>query len=196
MVRWWVAGLLSFSLWTSSAQADPASDLVQAARDQVGRTLIYDPRYEKLAYPMGDVPIERGVCTDVVIRAFRGLGVDLQQLVHEDMRRSFKAYPQNWGLARPDRNIDHRRVPNLAAYFKRQGMALEPGDYRPGDIVTWMLPGNLPHIGIVSDRADAASGRPLIIHNIGAGAREEDMLLAFPITGHFRWFPGEAATAN
>src|SRR5688500_14368441 len=146
MVRWWIAGLLSYSLWTSPAQADPASDLVQAARAQVGRTLIYDPRYEKLAYPMGDVPILRGVCADVVIRAFRGLDLDLQVLVHEDMQRAFKSYPQSWGLKRPDANIDHRRVPNLATYFKRRGMALEPGDYRAGDIVTWMLPGNLPHI--------------------------------------------------
>jgi uncharacterized protein len=186
MVRAWVVLLLLLA-WP--AHADPALDLVRAARDQVGRTLVYDPRYEKLAYPMGDVPIERGVCTDVVIRAFRGLDIDLQKLVHEDMRRSFAAYPQNWGLKRPDANIDHRRVPNLSTYFKRRGMALQPGDYRAGDVVTWMLPGNLPHIGIVSDARDPASGRPLILHNIGAGAQEEDMLSAFPITGHFRWFP-------
>jgi uncharacterized protein YijF (DUF1287 family) len=190
MARWWIA---VFLLWAAPAEADPALDLVAAARDQVGRTLIYDARYEKLAYPMGDVPIERGVCTDVVIRAFRAQGVDLQRLVHEDMRKNFQAYPQSWGLKRPDANIDHRRVPNLAAYFKRQGMALAPrnypsGDYRAGDIVTWMLPGNLPHIGIVSDRVDPASGRPLVIHNIGAGTQEEDMLAAYPITGHFRWF--------
>ncbi|WP_395015224.1 DUF1287 domain-containing protein [Dongia sp.] len=178
------------------AQADPALDLVAAARDQVGRTLVYDPRYEKLAYPMGDVPIERGVCTDVVIRAFRSQGIDLQRLVHEDMRKHFQAYPQSWGLKRPDANIDHRRVPNLATYFKRQGLALEPGDYRAGDIVTWMLPGNLPHIGIVSDRADPGSGRPLIIHNIGAGTREEDMLTAYPATGHFRWFLIATTNAN
>jgi len=187
MLRWWVA---VFVLLAWPAQADPALDLVAAARAQIGRTVIYDPRYEKLVYPMGDVPIERGVCTDVVIRAFRGLRIDLQRLVHEDMRADFKAYPQSWGLARPDANIDHRRVPNLAAYFKRRGIALEPGDYRPGDIVTWMLPGNLPHIGIVSDRADAASGQLLILHNIGAGTREEDLLTAYPITGHFRWFSG------
>jgi uncharacterized protein YijF (DUF1287 family) len=189
MVRWWVATFFLLALAHQPAQADPALDLVAAARDQVGRTLIYDPRYEKLAYPLGDVPIERGVCTDVVIRAFRGLGIDLQVLVHEDMKRNFKAYPQGWDLARPDANIDHRRVPNLATYFTRHGMALEAGDYRPGDIVTWLLPGNLPHIGIVSDKADPASGRPLMIHNIGAGASEEDMLTAYPITGHFRWFP-------
>jgi hypothetical protein len=195
MVRWWVAALV-FSAWTHQpARADAALDLVAAARDQVGRTTIYDPRYQKLAYPLGDLPIERGVCTDVVIRAFRGLGIDLQALVHEDMRRDFQAYPQAWGLARPDANIDHRRVPNLAAYFTRHGMALEPGDYRAGDIVTWMLPGNLPHIGIVSDQL-AAPGRPLMIHNIGAGAAEEDMLTAYPITGHFRWFPGETVGAK
>ena len=193
MVRWWVAVFIFVAL-CPPALADAALELVSAARAQVGRTLIYDPRYEKLAYPMGDVPIARGVCTDVVIRAFRGQGVDLQRLVHEDMRDHFKAYPQAWGLARPDANIDHRRVPNLATYFKRRGMELAAGDYplgdyRAGDIVTWMLPGNLPHIGIVSDRTDPGSGRLLIIHNIGAGAVEEDMLTAYPITGHFRWFP-------
>jgi len=191
----WIAAFFLLALLQGTAQADPATDLVQAARDQVGRTRIYDPRYEKLAYPMGDVPILRGVCTDVVIRAFRGVDIDLQQLVHEDMRRNFKAYPQSWGLVRPDANIDHRRVPNLAKFFARRGMALEPGDYRAGDVVTWMLPGNLPHIGIVSD-AVATSGRPLIIHNIGAGAAEEDMLTAYPITGHFRWFRGAAAAAK
>ena len=199
MVRW-MAAVLFFFAWVGSTQANPALDLVAAARDQVGRTLIYDPRYEQLSYPMGDVPILRGVCTDVVVRAFRALDIDLQKLVHEDMRRSFKAYPQSWGLARPDANIDHRRVPNLATYFKRRGMALETGDYhvddyRAGDVVTWMLPGNLPHIGIVSDGI-GPSGRPLIIHNIGAGAAEEDMLTAYPITGHFRWFSGETAAAK
>jgi uncharacterized protein YijF (DUF1287 family) len=188
MARWCVAAFVFLALAHQPAQADPALDLVAVARDQVGRTLIYDPRYEKLAYPLGDVPIERGVCTDVVIRAFRGLAIDLQALVHEDMKRNFKAYPQSWDLARPDANIDHRRVPNLATYFTRRGMALEAGDYRPGDIVTWLLPGNLPHIGIVSDRT-AESDRPLMIHNIGAGAAEEDMLKAYPIIGHFRWFP-------
>jgi uncharacterized protein YijF (DUF1287 family) len=186
MIRWWVAAFVLFAS-AGFARADAALDLVAAARSQVGVTTIYDPQYQKLAYPLGDLPIERGVCTDVVIRAFRGLNIDLQQLVHEDMTRHFKAYPQSWGLARPDANIDHRRVPNLATYFTRRGMALEAGDYRPGDIVAWMLPGNLPHIGIVSDRI-GASGRPLMIHNIGAGAAEEDMLTAYPITGHFRWF--------
>jgi uncharacterized protein YijF (DUF1287 family) len=189
MARWWVAAFVFLALAHPPAQADAASDLVAAAREQVGRTLIYDPRYQKIGYPLGDLPIEHGVCSDVVIRAFRGLGIDLQTLVHEDMKRNFAAYPQSWGLARTDANIDHRRVPNLATYFKRRGMALDPGDYRTGDIVTWMLPGNLPHIGIVSDRVDPASGRPLIIHNIGAGAQEEDMLTDYPITGHFRWFP-------
>jgi uncharacterized protein YijF (DUF1287 family) len=188
MVRWWVAVFIFVTL-CRPALADAVLELVSAARAQVGRTLIYDPRYEKLVYPMGDVPIARGVCTDVVIRAFRGLDIDLQRLVHEDMQGNFKAYPQAWGLSRPDANIDHRRVPNLATYFKRRGMELAPGDYRAGDIVTWMLPGNLPHIGIVSDRTDPESGRPLIIHNIGAGATEADMLTGYPITGHFRWFP-------
>jgi uncharacterized protein YijF (DUF1287 family) len=191
MVRWCFAVFAFLALAHQPVRADAALDLVAAAREQVGRTVIYDPRYQKIGYPLGDLPIERGVCSDVVIRAFRGLGIDLQALVHEDMRRSFKAYPQNWGLARPDANIDHRRVPNLAAYFTRRGMALEAGDFRAGDIVTWMLPGNLPHIGIVSDAVSPASGRPLVIHNIGAGAAEEDMLTDYPITGHFRWFAAD-----
>ena len=195
MLRLWIAAVF-LVLAYQPAHADAALDLVAAARNQVGRTTIYDPRYQKIGYPLGDVPIERGVCTDVVIRAFRTLGVDLQALVHEDMKRNFKAYPQSWGLARPDANIDHRRVPNLATYFTRRGMALEAGDYQAGDVVTWLLPGNLPHIGIVSDRIEPALGWPLIIHNIGAGAAEEDMLTAYPITGHFRWFQGEAAGAN
>jgi uncharacterized protein YijF (DUF1287 family) len=187
----WIAACF-LVLATRPVHADSALDLVMAARDQVGRTILYDPSYQTIGYPLGDLPIERGVCTDVVIRAFRTLGIDLQELVHEDMKRNFKAYPQSWGLTRPDASIDHRRVPNLATYFRRRGMALEPGDYRAGDIVTWMLPGNLPHIGIISDRI-AASGHPLVIHNIGAGAQEEDMLTQYPITGHFRWLPVEAA---
>lgn len=172
--------------------ADSALELVALARAQIGRTLIYDSRYQAIAYPMGDIPIERGVCADVVIRAFRGLGIDLQQLVHEDMRRHFAAYPQNWGLKGPDANIDHRRVPNLAAFFKRQGKSLpvsdDPADYRPGDIVAWRLAGGQPHIGIVSDRRHWLGDRPLVIHNIGLGAQEEDRLFDFVITGHYRWF--------
>lgn len=173
--------------------ADAGPSIVKAARGQVGVTLSYDPAYVGLAYPMGDVPRDRGVCTDVLIRALRdGLSADLQQLVHEDMRRHFSAYPKQWGLKKPDRNIDHRRVPNLRVFLKRRGAALtlpkagEFSAFRPGDIVTCTVPPNLPHVMIVSDRRTAA-GRPLVIHNIGAGAREEDALATYPLTGHYRW---------
>ncbi|KNY13965.1 MULTISPECIES: DUF1287 domain-containing protein [unclassified Shinella] len=180
----------------ASLRAQPAEDdaqkLVAAARQQIGVTLTYDPAYSRLDYPGGDVPRARGVCTDVIVRAYRdGLAIDLQVLVHEDMRRAFSAYPPLWGLKRTDRNIDHRRVPNLQAFLKRQGAALpvskDGADYRPGDIVSQMLPGNLPHIGIVADARSADGARPLLVHNIGAGARLEDVLFAYPLTGHYRY---------
>ncbi|WP_368501333.1 DUF1287 domain-containing protein [Alysiella sp.] len=160
--------------------------LVQSARNQIGKTVRYDPAYTALAYPMGDVPLEKGVCTDVVIRALRGQKMDLQQLVHQDMKKNFSVYPKRWGLKRPDPNIDHRRVPNLITFFTRQGWAVpQKGDFQAGDIVTWELNGNrLPHIGIVSDRKNGDT--PLIIHNIGAGTQEEDILHQHTITGHFR----------
>lgn len=168
--------------------------VLEAARSQVGVTLHYDPGYTRIDYPGGDVPIERGVCTDVVVRALRAAGIDLQRLVHEDMRRNFSAYPANWGLKRPDRNIDHRRVPNLEAWFRRHGMATavtdDPADYAPGDIVSWTVPPNLPHIGIVSDvMSSDGAGRPLVVHNIGRGTQIEDVLFSFPQRGHFRWEP-------
>ena len=174
-----------------SAVAEPiqVQRLVQDARSQVGVTLGYDPTYRHLSYPLGDVPLNTGVCTDVVIRALRQQGLDLQQAVHEDMRANFSAYPKNWGLKRPDRNIDHRRVPNLMTWFKRQGwsqrLSQDASSYRAGDIVTWDLGGGLTHIGIVSDR-QASSGAPLVLHNIGRGTQEEDILFAFKITGHYR----------
>ena len=189
--------LLLWVLLTAAGSAQAHTDgvalrLVQAARAQVGVTLGYDGSYRRLDYPGGDVPMETGVCTDVVVRAFRALGFDLQVAVHEDMRAHFARYPQSWGLRRPDRNIDHRRVPNLETWLRRQGAALgaseDPADYQPGDIVSWRLPGDLPHIGIVSDRH--IDGRPLILHNIGAGTHEEDVLFAYRIEGHFRWLPG------
>lgn len=160
--------------------------LVQSARKQIGKTVRYDPAYSALKYPMGDVPLEKGVCTDVVIRALREQKMDLQQLVHQDMKKNFSAYPKRWGLKRPDTNIDHRRVPNLITFFTRQGWAVkQQGDFRAGDIVTWELNGNrLPHIGIVSDKK--IGDTPLIIHNIGAGTQEEDLLHKHKITGHFR----------
>lgn len=177
------------------AKTRPASPralaLIQAARRQVGVTTAYDPAYSRLAYPGGDVPREKGVCTDVVIRAYRdALGLDLQAAVHGDMGRHFAAYPRRWGLARPDRNIDHRRVPNLETFWKREGAQLRaasnPDDWQPGDLFTALVGGTLPHVGIVSD-AVAANGNPLVIHNIGAGVREEDALFEHRLTGRFRW---------
>ncbi len=168
-----------------------ASRLISAARTQVGVTVAYDPAYTRLAFPGGDVSRSKGVCTDVVVRAYRdGLGLDLQALVNADMKLAFGAYPKRWGLRTTDRNIDHRRVPNLQTFFARQGAKLalteRPEDWRPGDIFTSLVGGTLPHIGIVSDRL-SAFGRPLIIHNIGAGAREEDGLFDHRLTGHYRW---------
>jgi uncharacterized protein YijF (DUF1287 family) len=177
------------------AVAQNAATVVASARTQVGVTLHYDPAYARIPYPMGDVPMDRGVCADVLVRGFRAAGVDLQQLVHEDMRAHFSAYPHAWGLREPDSNIDHRRVPNLETFFRRRGFALPISttahDYRAGDVVSWRLPNGLAHIGLVSDRqVPDGSGRPLVIHNIGAGTQEEDVLFAWTQVGHFRWqFP-------
>ena len=172
------------------ADSGMAADFVAAARWQVGKTLRYDGSYRALEYPNGDVPLDRGVCTDVVIRAMRtAFGFDLQKHVHEDMKRHFPIYPSRWGLAAPDSNIDHRRVPNLETFFRRQGWSLPVSDrtedYLPGDIVTCIVPPRLPHIMVVSDRK-SRHNVPLIIHNIGAGTREEDRLFEFKLTGHFR----------
>lgn len=172
-----------------------AARLVEAAIDRTNHNVRYDGRYVVIDYPNGDVPADIGVCTDVIIRAYRKLGIDLQQRVHEDIRMSFDAYPSRriWGLTSADRNIDHRRVPNLQTFFSRHGTVLpvtrQADSYRPGDLVTWMLPGNLPHIGIVTDRINPESGNPLIVHNIGAGPKLEDMLFSYPITGHYRYLP-------
>jgi len=172
------------------AQDSPSFRIVKAARGQVGKTLVYDPAYVRLEYPNGDLPVERGVCTDVVIRALRdALDMDLQQLVYEDMKEAFSEYPDQWGLKQPDPNIDHRRVPNLRCYFERKGYSMSVSrrkkDYLPGDLVTCVLEGGRPHIMVVSDRKTRA-GVPFVIHNIGAGAKEEDRLFDFPITGHYR----------
>ena len=174
-----------------------AKKLISAAEDQIGKTLSYDPNYSQIAYPGGDVPIERGVCTDVIIRAYReGLGVDLQKLVHEDMAANFPKYPHKWGLTMPDSNIDHRRVPNLQAFFTRQKssipLSLDGKDYQPGDVITMNLPGNLTHIALVTHRPTPDAQRPLCVHNIGAGARLDDTLFAFELTGHYRFNPAAA----
>ena len=169
------------------------ADLVAAARAQIGVTRSYDPAYTALAFPGGDVPREKGVCTDVVIRAYRdAFGLDLQALVNADMKSALSAYPRNWALTRPDPSIDHRRVLNLRVYFKRRAteLAAVPAarSFEPGDIATQTLPGNLPHIGIVSDRR-AETGQLLLIHNIGRGTEESDVLAAYPLTGRFRLTP-------
>ena len=185
---------LLLGVCSGALQAAPldSARLVHDARSQIGVTTSYDPAYRVLPFPMGDVPAHTGVCTDVVVRAYRRQGIDLQALVNQGMRTAFAVYPRKWGLRAPDRNIDHRRVPNLQVFFTRHGQKLPvtqwAADYQAGDLVTWMLPGNLPHIGIVSHKR-SASGTPLVIHNIGRGTQEEDVLFAFPITGHYRYRP-------
>ncbi|NNE07958.1 MAG: DUF1287 domain-containing protein [Gemmatimonadetes bacterium] len=174
-----------------STADDFASRLVSAAMGRLAHDVTYDGSYRSIGYPNGDVPARIGVCTDLVVRAYRAAGIDLQVLVHEDMTEAFAKYPALWGHSRPDPNIDHRRVPNLRVFFARHGDVLprsrDPRDYRPGDLVTWMLPGNLPHIGIVVARHSTDGKRPLIVHNMGAGPSMEDMLFDFPITGHYRY---------
>jgi uncharacterized protein len=179
--------LLVFAVLATIAYATPLTD---AARQQVGVTTSYDPAYRKLAYPGGDVPPSTGVCCDVIIRAFRvAHQLDLQLAVHEDMRAAFSAYPQKWGVKKPDANIDHRRVLNLMTWFRRQGWAVGASevaaDFSAGDVVAWDLGGGITHIGIVSDRR-TKTGTPLVLHNIGRGAQEEDVLFAWTITGHYR----------
>jgi uncharacterized protein YijF (DUF1287 family) len=183
--------LLCILAAAGAARADNR-DIVAAARKQVGVTVVYDGSYEMLDYPGGDVPIERGVCTDVIVRALRSArSLDLQQLVHEDMSAHFGAYPaqSRWRARAADANIDHRRVPNLMTWFSRAGysrpVTTKPADYLPGDVVAWNLGGSILHIGIVSDRR-AAAGVPLVLHNIGAGTREDDILFRYAIIGHYR----------
>lgn len=167
--------------------------VVESARRQTQITKIYDQAYVVLDYPNGDVSAERGACTDVVIRALRAAGIDLQKEVHEDIRQNFMIYPQKWGLKKPDANIDHRRVPNLQTFFARRGKAVavtnNSADYKPGDIVTWDLNGKgLAHIGVVSNLWNERTKQFLIIHNIGRGAQAEDVLFDWRITGHYRYF--------
>jgi len=193
-----LALILSLTLALPAFAGSEPSRLTAAARDQVGVTVTYDPAYAKLAFPGGDVPRDRGVCTDVVIRALRDAwGIDLQLAVNRDMKAHFADYPALWGLTTTDRNIDHRRVPNLQTLFARIGAEVPldegPTPYLPGDIITWKLPGNLDHIGIVSDKL-TADGTPLVLHNIGRGAQEEDILFAYPMTGHYRIGKSQAET--
>ena len=188
--------LLSFFLFLSTginanAQSDFYDKLSDAALELTEQTVIYDPGYFSIDYPNGDVPSNRGVCTDVIIRAYRIMGIDLQKEVHEDMKANFNSYPQIWGLTRTDRNIDHRRVPNLIVFFKRQGQAKaitrNSNDYKPGDIVCWNLGGAVTHIGFVVNRKSTDGKRHLIVHNIGGGQVLADCLFDYKIIGHFQY---------
>jgi uncharacterized protein YijF (DUF1287 family) len=218
MFRWRipVAGLALFILavaWTGLVSAQQAvhqsnassearrseftQRLIAAAVERTHHVVHYDPTYVRIPYPGGDVPADTGVCTDEVIRAYRSVGVDLQKEVHEDMVQNFELYPRKWRWLSdgPDSNIDHRRVPNLMVFFARKGQSLRLSDraqdYTPGDIVTWDLGGNVPHVGLVVDRKSPPSGRYMIVHNIGQGPRMEDVLFNWKITGHYRYFgPG------
>jgi uncharacterized protein YijF (DUF1287 family) len=178
----------------SSAHREFLKRLVAAAIERTHHVVRYDPAYLKIPYPGGDVAADTGECADEVIRPYRALGVDLQKEVHENMKRNFSAYPQRlrWLSWRTDANIDHRRVPNLMVFFSRKGETLgitkRAEDYTPGDLVTWDLGGNVPHIGIVVDQKSAASGHYMIVHNIGQGVRMEDVLFNWKITGHYRYY--------
>jgi uncharacterized protein len=153
--------------------------------------VVYDPQYFSISYPNGDVPANKGVCTDVVIRAYRKIGIDLQKLVHEDMKANFVLYPKKWGLKTTDKNIDHRRVRNLMTFFTRKGTVLAKStlakDYQPGDIVCWDLGNGITHIGIISHKKSENGLRQLVIHNVGAGQALEDFLFKYPIIGHYRY---------
>ncbi len=177
-----------------TARQEFLKKFVAAAIERTHHTVRYDPDYVRIPYPGGDVPPSTGVCTDEIIRSYRAVGIDLQKEVHEDMVQTFSAYPRSWRwlLARPDSNIDHRRVPNLMVFFQRKGQALPISvrmeDYAPGDLVTWDLGGGVPHIGIVVDRKSLQTGRYMIVHNIGQGPKMEDVLFNWKITGHYRYF--------
>ena len=179
---------------TAESSVTFAEKLTDAAKERTQDFVIYNGSYFAIPYPNGDVPSHFGVCTDVVVRSYRALGIDLQKLVHEDMSTHFNHYPSKriWGLKKADRNIDHRRVPNLQTFFSRYGQSLEisheQNNYHAGDLVTWRLANNRPHIGIVSDQKNE-NGRPMIIHNIGAGPKQDDVLFAYEITGHYRYQP-------
>lgn len=188
--------LFCLSPWlTMATQQEPvgfSQALSTAAIERVSHRVTYDGSYKVISYPNGDVSADIGVCTDVVIRAYRKLHIDLQQDVHEEMLLDFPHFPNHWGLSKPDTNIDHRRVPNLQALFSKRGIVLpvtsDPNDYRVGDVVSWIVNGKLPHIGIVVNRRSQDGKRYLIVHNIGAGPQIEDILFDYPITGHYRYY--------
>ncbi|PCJ52571.1 MAG: NADH:ubiquinone oxidoreductase, Na [Planctomycetota bacterium] len=182
--------LIYFHLFTISANENIAEKITFGAKNQIGKTLYYDPSYVKIKYPNGDLPIDRGVCTDVVIRALRNASIDLQKLVHEDMRVNFKKYPNNWGLKKTDKNIDHRRVPNLMTYFKRKGWSKKVkkniSSFKSGDIIAWRLSNGRLHIGIIAHKQKGQNPYPYVIHNIGNGVKLENQLFSFKIIGHYR----------
>lgn len=173
------------------AQTDFYNRLANAAYTLTLQDVQYDPSYFSIAYPNGDVPANKGVCTDVIIRAYRKVEIDLQKEVHEDMLAHFDKYPKNWGLKSTDKNIDHRRVPNLMTFFTRHGTVKQisnnPNNYQPGDIVCWNLGGGINHIGLVSNKKSNDGQRYLIVHNIGAGQVLEDCLFDFKIIGHYQY---------
>jgi uncharacterized protein YijF (DUF1287 family) len=203
ILRWAFCAFLMMTAVASAAQVRPGETearqqflkkLVVAAEQRSQHAVRYDPAYVRIPYPGGDVPADTGVCTDEIIRAYRTVGIDLQKEVHEDMEQNFSSYPRKWQRVsgHPDANIDHRRVPNLMVFFSRKGEALaimeRAEDYSPGDLVTWDLGGNVPHIGIVVDQKSQSSGRYMVLHNIGRGPKIEDVLFSWKITGHYRYF--------
>jgi len=186
---------LLFTIVFLAIQLSFAQDFFQqvsaCALEIVDNTIIYDPAYFSIAYPNGDIPSNKGVCTDVVIRTYRKMGIDLQKEVHEDMKQNFNLYPKTWGLKRTDTNIDHRRVPNLMTFFKRhhaeKPITTNAKDYLPGDVVCWSLGGAITHIGIVTHQKSHDKQRNLIVHNIGSGQVAEDVLFEYTIIGHYRY---------
>ena len=185
--------LALFALATPALTSPLATKFVAAAVALQNPGVVYDASYRRLTYPNGDVPAGVGVCSDVIVRAYRGIGIDLQKLLHDDMQKHFAVYPKTWRMTHTDANVDQRRVLNLATFFRRHGKTLPitqgAKDYAPGDIVTWNLnpKGSLPHIGIVTDRRSWDGARPLMMHNIGGGQVLEDVLFSYQITGHFRY---------
>jgi uncharacterized protein len=193
-----VASVAQMKPTDAAAREQFLKKLVAAAVERSHHAVRYDSTYVRIPYPGGDVPADTGVCTDEIIRAYRAVGVDLQKEVHEDMEQNFSAYPRKWRWlsGHPDTNIDHRRVPNLMVFFSRKGetpaITERAEDYAPGDLVTWDLGGNVPHIGIVVDQKSPASGRYMILHNVGRGPKIEDVLFSWKITGHYRYFGADS----
>ncbi len=204
-----ISGLVATTIWFGFTIQNPSQNPIQNPQNTSAQhnsffhrladsaytltlqNVTYDPKYTVIPYPNGDVPKDKGVCTDVIIRAYRKLGIDLQKEVHQDMIKNFQLYPKNWGQKQPDKNIDHRRVPNLMTFFSRFGTTLKTSPetqlYKPGDIVCWKLTGGATHIGLVSNSLSFDGERYMIIHNIGAGQVLEDCLFSFPIIGHYRY---------